>query len=175
MRGKVVNLCIGFMNILLGALILLFTLYIPEEITTQEERVVLYVKYAIYCVMISISIIDIIQSFNHKNDTTFNLGYILGIFVLSFLYIQKPIVAIFSIISGLIILIKSLTENLVEIDSTFGISISIVLMALIIIIGLVTLNYSLLGENIKNRENKNETAYKQDFFKYIQELDISDI
>ena len=175
MRGKIVNLCIGFLNLLLGALILLFTLYIPEEITTQEERVVLYVKYAIYVVMVFISVINIIQSYNHKNDTIFNLGYILGIFVLSFFYIQKPFIAIFSIISGLIILIKSITENLVEIDSTFGISISIVLMAAIVIIGLVALNYSLLGENIKNRENKNETAYKEDFFKYVQELDISDI
>lgn len=175
MRGKIVNLCIGFLNLLLGALILLFTLYIPEEITTQEERVVLYVKYAIYVVMVFISVINIIQSYNHKNDTIFNLGYILGIFVLSFFYIQKPFIAIFSIISGLIILIKSITENLVEIDSTFGISISIVLMAAIVIIDLVALNYSLLGENIKNRENKNETAYKEDFFKYVQELDISDI
>ena len=175
MRGKIVNLCNGIMNLLLGALILLFTLYIPKEVTTQEDIVVVYIKYAIYVVMVLVSLINIIQSFNHKNDTTFNLGYIIGIFVLSFFYIQKPLISAFSIVAGLIILIKSLTENLVEIDSTFGISISIVLMSSIFIIGLVTLNYSLLGESIKNKENKNETAYKSDFFKYVQELDINDI
>lgn len=174
MRGKTVNLCIGFMNILLGALILLFTLYIPKEITIQENYVVTYIKYAIYVVLIVVSIIDFYQSINHRNDTTFNLGYILGIFVLSFIYIKQPIISVFSIISGLVVLIKSLTENLVELDSTLGISISIVIMATIFIICIVTFNYALLGENIKNRENKNETAYKNDFFKYIQELDISD-
>ncbi len=174
MRGKIVNLCMGFMNLLLGALILLFTLYIPKDITIQENYVITYIKYAIYIVMVIVSIIDAIQSFNHRNDTAFNLGYIVGIFVLSFFYIKQPLISAFSIISGLIVLIKSLSENLVEIDSTFGISISIVLMATIVIISLITFNYSLLGANIKNRENKNETAYKEDFFKYIQELDITD-
>ena len=149
MRGKTVNLCIGFMNILLGALILLFTLYIPKEITIQENYVVTYIKYAIYVVLIVVSIIDFYQSINHRNDTTFNLGYILGIFVLSFIYIKQPIISVFSIISGLVVLIKSLTENLVELDSTLGISISIVIMATIFIICIVTFNYALLGENIK--------------------------
>ena len=48
MRGKIVNLCVSFMNILLGILILIFTLYIPEEVTIQENYVVTYVRYSIY-------------------------------------------------------------------------------------------------------------------------------
>ena len=174
MRGKIVNLCISFMNILLGILILIFTLYIPEEVTIQENYVVTYVKYSIYGIISVVALLDIIQSFNHRTDSSFNLGYILGIFVISFIFIKQPAIAIFSILSGIIVLIRTLTENLVELDSTFGISVSIVIMAVIAIVMLVTLNYSLLGDSIKNRENKNELAYKEDFFKYVQPLGITD-
>ena len=31
MRGKIVNLCIGFLNILFGALILVYTLNVPQD------------------------------------------------------------------------------------------------------------------------------------------------
>ena len=174
MRGKVVNLCIGVMNILFGILILLFTLYIPKDLTIQENTIKTYISYSMYIVSICIATIDIVQSYNHRSDTTFNLSYILGIFCISFIFIKQPAIAIFSILSGVLILIKSLTENLVELNSTFGISVSIVMMAVIFIIGLVAINYSMLGENIKKKENKDETAYKDNFFEYITELDISE-
>ena len=88
MRGKIVNLCVSFMNILLGILILIFTLYIPEEVTIQENYVVTYVKYSIYGIISVVALLDIIQSFNHRTDSSFNLGYILGIFVISFIFIK---------------------------------------------------------------------------------------
>ncbi len=69
---------------------------------------------------------------------------------------------------------KSLKENLVELDSTAAISISIVVMAATAIIGLFTLTYSSIGQSIKNKENKNELSYKEDYFKYITELDIDE-
>lgn len=175
MRGKIVNLCVSFMNILLGILILIFTLYIPEEVTIQENYVVTYVRYSIYGIVSVVALLDIIQSFNHRTDSSFNIGYILGIFVVSFIFIEQPLIAAFSLLSGLIVLFRTLTENLIELDSTFGISVSIVIMAVIAIVILVSLNYSLLGESIKNRENKNEQAYKEDFFKYVQPLGITDV
>lgn len=137
MRGKIVNLCIGFMNLLFGIMIIIYTCKVPQDITlltVQENLVIGYIIKAIYIIMAVIVVIDAIQSYNHRADTTFNTGYIIGIFSISFIFIKDPIIAAFSIISGLIILFKSLKENLVEIDSTTAISISIVVMIATVIV-----------------------------------------
>ena len=43
MRGKIVNLCIGFMNVLLGILIIIYTIKVPQDKTlmTVQENFVL--------------------------------------------------------------------------------------------------------------------------------------
>ena len=176
MRGKVVNLCLGFLNLLFGIMIVLFTIKVPQNktlLTVQEQVVVNYMLIGIYAVMGIIAFIDFLQSINHKADTTFNVGYILGIFVVSFVFIKQPFVGAFSIISGLIVLTKSLKENLIELDSTTAISISIVLMGATIILGIFTFSYTSFGERIKNKENKGELKYKSDYFRYITELEDS--
>ena len=178
MRGKIVNLCIGFMNLLFGIMIIIYTLKVPQDktlLTVQEDFVVGYIIKAIYVIMAVVVFIDALQSYNHRSDTTFNTGYIIGIFSISFIFIKEPIIAAFSIISGLIILFKSLKENLVEIDSTTVISVSIVIMVAIAIVGIFSFSYSSIGQSIRNKENKNELAYKEDYFKYITELDIEDV
>lgn len=175
MRGKIVNLCIGFMNLLFGALIIVFTLYVPQDktlMTVQENFIVGYIVKGIYLVMVAVAFIDALQSYNLRTDTTFNTGYIIGIFSVSFIFIKEPIIAAFSIISGVIILFKSIKENLVEIDSTTAISVSIVIMAATAILGLLSFTYASIGESIKNKENKDELAYVSDYFKYITELEI---
>lgn len=177
MRGKIVNLCIGFMNVLLGALIIIFTIKVPQDktlMTVQENIVIEYVLLATYAVIICAAIINLVQSYHHRTDSTFNIGYIIGVFSISFLFIKYPIIGIFNLISGAIVLIKSLKENLIELNSTTAISISIVMIAAIAIIGLAAYNYDILGKSIKNKENKNELAYKSDYFKYITELDINE-
>ena len=175
MRGKIVNLCIACMNLLFGLLIIIYTIYVPQDktlITVQENYVIKYILLAIYSILGITVLINLVQSYNHKSDTTFNIGYMIGIFSISFIFIKQPVIGIFNIISGLIILFKSLKENLVELNSTTGISISIVIMVAIAITVVVTVNYNKIVERIKNKENKNELAYKQDYFKYITELDI---
>lgn len=174
MRGKIVNLCIGLMNLLFGILILVFTKYVPQDktlLTVQENIVVVNIIRAIYVLVIAVAIVNIVQSYHHRNDTTFNSAYIIGIFSISFIFIKEPIIAAFGILSGVIILFKSIKENLVEINSTTGISVSIVIMAVTAILGILSFSYASIGESIKNRENTNETAYKQDYFKYITELE----
>ncbi len=178
MRGKIVNLCISGMNILFGILIIVYTIVVPQDktqMTIQENYVVRYLLITIYIIMFSVSIIDAIQSYHHRTDTTFNTAYIIGIFSISFLFIKEPTISAFSIISGLIVLFKSLKENLVELNSTTAISISIVLMSAIVIVGVLSLNYDSIGRRIKNNENKNELAYVEDYFKYVTELDIQDV
>ena len=177
MRGKIVNLCIGLMNILFGILIIAYTTIVPQDktlLTVQENSVVTYITLGIYITMFAIVIINIIQSYHHRTDTSFNTAYIVGAFVIGFLFIKEPVIAAMSIIPGIIILFKSFKENLVEINSMTAISISIVIMVAILILGLLTLNYASIGESIKDRENKNELAYKSDFFRYITELEKED-
>lgn len=174
MRGKIVNLCMGLMNLLFGGLILIFTIYVPQDktlLTVQENNVVVNILRAIYVVLVAVVGTNAVQSYHHRNDTTFNTAYILGIFSISFIFIKEPIIAAFGIISGLIILFKSIKENLVELNSTTGISVSIVIMAATAILSILSFSYASIGENIKNKENNNELAYKEDYFKYITELD----
>lgn len=173
MRGKIVNLCIGFMNIAIAVLLMVYTINVPQDktlMTVQENTVVGYIVNMIYIMLAVVAVINAIQSYNHRSDTVFNMAYIIGIFCLSFIFIKEPIIAAFSLISGLIIVVKSFKENLVEIDSTTGISISLVLLVASAILTILALSYQSIGESIKNRENKNELAYKTDYFKYVTEL-----
>lgn len=173
MRGKIVNLCIGFMNIAIAVLLMVYTINVPQDktlMTVQENTVVGYIVNMIYLMLAVVAVINAIQSYNHRSDTVFNMAYIIGIFCLSFIFIKEPIIAAFSLISGLIIVVKSFKENLVEIDSTTGISISLVLIVASAILTILSLSYQSIGESIKNRENKNELAYKTDYFKYVTEL-----
>ena len=101
MRGKIVNLCFAVTNLLFGILIAIFTIKVPQDrtlLTIQENYVVGYIILGIYIIMGIIVILDAIQSYNHKSDTTFNIGYIIGIFVMSFIFIKQPVISAFSII-----------------------------------------------------------------------------
>lgn len=177
MRGKIVNLCIAFMNILFGSLIIIYSINVPQDktlMTVQENYVVNYILIVIYIIMGITVLIDAIQSYNHKSDTTFNIGYMIGVFSISFIFIKEPAIGAFSIISGLMVFVKSIKENLVELNSTTGISISIVMMVAIAITGILSFNYDEIGEYIKNKENEDELAYVDDYFKYVTELDIQE-
>ena len=73
MRGKIVNLCIGFMNILFGVLILIYTLNVPQDqtlLTVQEQAVtkiilfgnikLIYFSYFLYTFVISFNFLMLI-------------------------------------------------------------------------------------------------------------------
>lgn len=177
MRGKIVNLSIGFVNILFGILVIVYTKLIPQDktlITIQEGIVVKYILLGIYAIMACIVIIDIIQYYNHRRDTVFNTAYLIGIFVFSFIFIKEPVISVFSILAGLIIILRSLKENLVEIDSTTAISVAVALMIATVIATFLCFSYKSLGEMIRNKENKDELSFKSGYFKYITELNIEE-
>lgn len=178
MRGKIVNLCIGLMNIVFGVLILIFTIYVPQDvtlITVQENTVRTANLYGIYFVMVAVLGLDLIQYINNLKNNTFKVGYMFGLFTISFLFIKQPAIAIFSLLSGLIIVYKSLKENLVEIDSTLAISMTLVIMALSVILSGISLTYKQIGNHIKDKENENEQPFVSTYFRYITELGINDI
>lgn len=178
MRGKIVNLCIGAANILLGILILVFTLVVEQDIklmTVQESQVVDGILTSLYIIMTVVILIDLYQWYTHRRDLSFNVAFFLGVFAFIFLFIKHPLVSIVPIISGILIFIKSLKENLVEIDSTFAISVMVLVMAAAIITTIVTIFYQDIGQNIKEKEDKDLLKYDVGFFKYITELEIEDV
>ncbi len=177
MRGKIVNVCVGCMNIAFGIFLLIYTMYIPQEITeltVQELSVTKTVLKISYLILIFIVVMDIFQYQNNKDNNKMKTGYLIGLFMVSFFLIKEPAIAIIPIISGLIISIAACQDRVVEIDSTTGISIiALMIMAIVILIG-VSLGYEKIGESIKNKENKGNQAYTSDYFKYVTELDIEE-
>lgn len=178
MRGKIVNLCIGLMNIVFGILLLIFTMYVPQDVTlltVQENTVRTANLYGIYLTMFAVFGLNLIQYIGNLKETTFKTGYMFGLFVISFVFIKQPAIASFSIISGILIVYKSLKENLVEIDSTFAISMTLIIMAITVILSGISLSYKQIGNHIKDKENENEQPYVSTYFRYITELGINDI
>jgi hypothetical protein len=110
----------------------------------------------------------------HRKDNEFKTAYIFSFLILSFIFIKEPIISIFTLISGIKIIKRTLRENLVETSSMGAISVLIVLMSTIVIIASLSLLYKPIGAYIKDKENENEQAYQKDFFKYITELDITE-
>jgi len=178
MKGKIVNICIGSMNILFGCLIILLTLNMPSDITLltiQENIVVNRILLCTYVVMAFVIIIDLYQWFSYRKDVSFNVPYFLGIFVFIFIFIKNPLVGSISIISGVLILSKTFRETLVEIDSTVGISIAGLLMGAMVLIGLSSFFYQRFAQSMMKKESADLEPYKSDFFKYVTELtDITD-
>lgn len=178
MKGKIVNLCIAFINILIGILLLVYILHIPQDImefTIQELAVAKIVLKVIYVLLVITISINILQYKTHRDNSKIKTGYLIGIFAISFIFIKEPIIASFSIISGLVIFKNTLEDNSVDIDSTTGISIAgLIIVAIIISIG-VSIFYKNIGEYIKNKENEGNLEYTKDYFKYITELDINDV
>ena len=177
MRGKIVNLCIGAMNILMGIFILIFALNVEHDktlMTVQETLVVNRILIAMYIIMGLVIAVDLYQWYMHRRDLSFNVAFFLGIFVFMFLFIKSPLISIISFTSGILILIKSLRENLVEIDSTFAISAISLIMIAMVIVSIVSLFYKDIAQDIKESEDKDLLKYSSDYFKYITELEILD-
>lgn len=178
MKGKVVNLFLGLMNLILGILILVFTLYIPQDIslrTIQEDQVIGYIKTGISIACIIIAAINFILAIIHRKVSLYKNGYFLAGLAVLFLVLQTAWIAAFSIVGAILIMYRSLIENLIESNSMSVITITLLIIFVLMLLIGTCLIYSYLGESIKDKENKNELAYKKDYFKYITELDDSEI
>ena len=85
MRGKIVNLCIGLMNIVFGILLLIFTTKVPQDvtlITVQENTVRTINLIGIYFVLIAVLGLDLIQYIGNLKNGAFKAGYMFGLFVI---------------------------------------------------------------------------------------------
>ena len=175
MRGKVVNLTIGLIDILFGLAIGFFAYYIPQDITqvtVQEEQVKTYILFALYIALGIIILFNLIEWFAHKKDGEKYYGCILVFFSLLFLFFKDPAVAVLPFVGGIMIIDKTRKARLIESSSTGLISFFVLIATLIVMIGVAIFAYKQIGISIKDNENRNETPFKEDYFKYVTELDI---
>ena len=124
--------------------------------------------------MAIIVLLNLIEFFLHKQERQIKRSYLFSFFILSFIFIKEPIISIFLIISGISIILNVRKENIVETNSIGVISIIVLLAVIVILTGFLTASYSKIGTYIKDKENENELAYKQDYFKYVTELNIEE-
>ncbi len=177
MRGKTVNISIGILNLIFGILIFLYTFIIPQDITlltVQENQVKSFVLIIIYIIMAVVVLLNIIEFFLNKQEIKIKRAYLFSFFILSFIFVKEPIISIFLIFSGLSIILNVRKENIVETNSIGVISIIVLLAVIVMITGVLTVSYSKIGTYIKDKENENELAYKQDYFRYVTELNIEE-
>ena len=178
MRGKIVNLCMAAMNVLMGIFIFVFTITVEQDktlMTVQEALVADRILIAMYIIMALVISIDLYQWYTLRRDISYNVAFFIGVFVFLFIFIRSPFISIISIVSGILILVKSMKENLVEIDSTFAISAMALIMAAMVITTIVSFFYQDIAQNIKEKEDKDLLKYTPTYFKYITELEIEDV
>lgn len=174
MKGKLVNLLLGLLNILIGVVIIIFSMKIPTDLTTltvQEKEVVNIIEIVINIVIGITSFINFIAYLKNKTNYKLSLGYRVFLFTLFFLLIKQYIIAIFPIVSALIIVKEILKENIREIESTFAISVISVIAIATIILDLTVYFYQNIGSYVLAKKNENQIEYSNTFFKYITELE----
>lgn len=174
MKGKIVNLLMGLLNLMIGISILFYTLYIPTdliELTVQENEVINVLKILIYGILGVTAFLNLIGFFNNKTNEGLKFGYKMFLFTLSFIFIKQPLIALFPIVSSIVIVKSILKENLREIESTFAISVIIVLIVATLLLDLSIYFYSYLGNYILEKKNENQIEYSDAYFKYITELE----
>jgi hypothetical protein len=161
----------------MGATIIVYSIKIPREITeltVQEYQIINVLKIIIYITFGFTTLLNIINYFINNRDSMRKTGYLISIFSISFIFIKEWPISIFSILAGIVIIISTFRERWVETNS-------ITLLSIIGVIGVINViiiggcfAYKNLGSYILDKENENETAYKEDYFKYITELEITD-
>lgn len=157
--------------------ILIYVLKIPKEITeltVQEFKIMNIVWICMYILFGIVTILNVIHYFIDSRNGLRKTGYLIAVFAVSFIFIKEWPIAIFSMLGTLIIIVGTLRERWIETNSFTAISIIVLLIVLSIgIIGSCFI-YKSFGIYIRDKENKNELAYKQDYFKYITEIGIDE-
>lgn len=177
MKGKVVNYFMALLNFLVGISILVYALKIPKgitELTVQEYNIINVVKIVMYVGLGLANIMNIIQYFVSGRDGIIKTGYLIALFSLSFIFIKKWPICIFSILASFIIIISTIKEHWMETNSITAISIIGVIMVIVIIPVVACFTYKRLGSYILKKQNENELAYNKNFFKYVTELNIQE-
>lgn len=177
MKGKVVNFCMALLNLLLGISILIYALKIPKEITeltVQEYNIVNVIKVMMYIGLGLTNFFNVLYYFFNGRDGMRKTGYLIAFFSISFIFIKQWPICVFSFVATVIIAISTIRENWVETNSITAISLIGIIAVVLVVPTVSCFVYKGLGAYILKKENEHELSYKQDYFKYITELDIAD-
>ena len=177
MKGKLVNLLLALLNVLVGAVIIVFSFRTPTDLTlltVQEKDVVSVIKMGIFVVIVITSSLNIIAYLNNKSNYKLSVGYRAFLFTLFFLLINHYLLAVFPIISAVLIVKAIIKENIRELESTLAISVIAVVSVFTIILVGATYFYSNIGAYVLKKKNENQIEYSKTFFKYITELENVD-
>ena len=90
MRGKIVNLCMAAMNVLMGIFIFVFTITVEQDktlMTVQEALVADRILIAMYIIMALVISIDLYQWYTLRRDISYNVAFFIGVFVFLFIFI----------------------------------------------------------------------------------------
>ena len=174
MKGKFVNLLLGLLNGLIGILIIVYTYFIPKDLTlltVQENDIVNIIKIVIYFIIGITCLINFIAYIKNKSNYGLSLGYRVYFFTIFFILIKKNLISVFPIISAIIIIINILKENIREIESTAAISIILVIAVTTVVLDGMVYFYKNIGSYILDKKNESQIEYSDTFFKYITELE----
>ena len=174
MKGKFVNVCMALLNLFLGVVIIVYEYNVPSKIsefTVQELQVINIVQILIYVFFGITTFLNIIHFFLDSRNNTRRTGYLISAFSVSYIFFRLTPIAIFSFFGGLIILFSTFRIFWVEKNSFTAISLIIILGIIGAIIIAISFLYEDIGTYIHDKENEDETAYKDTYFKYITELE----
>lgn len=177
MRGKILNSFMALLNILVGIVLIIFSIKIPQditELTVQEIEIVKILKIVLYIVLGFTTALNIMQYFYNSQNSTRRTGYLISFFTIIFILMKHYILGAFGIVGGIVILYGNFKEQWVELNSVAMISvIGIVIVVTLILTGMCFV-YKNIGAYIIKKQNENEIAYKEDYFRYVTELGIDE-
>ena len=174
MKGKFVNLLLSLLNILVGIIVLVYSVKVPKDLTVltvQENEVVNILLIAIYVVIGITAFLNLLGYFKNKSNYGLGIGYRVFFFTAFFALIKLPFIAIFPFVSAFFIIKNIIKENIREIESVSAISIISATMIATVIIDIMIYFYPFLGAYVLAKKNENQIKYSDSFFKYITELD----
>ena len=178
MRGKTTNLFMALVNILLGVLLIVFSIKVPQDITeftVQENQIVSVLRIVLYVIIGIVTFFNVIYYFVNNQNSTRKTGYLVAFFAISYILVKHYIIGILPIVAGFIIIAGNFKEKWIEINSIGFISLISIIMLAMIVVGGICFLYKNIGEYIIKKQNENELAYNTEYFRYVTELGIEDI
>lgn len=178
MRGKTTNLFMALLNILLGVLLIVFSIKVPQDITeftVQENQIVSVLRIVLYVIIGIVTFFNVIYYFVNNQNSTRKTGYLVAFFAISYILVKHYIIGILPIVAGFIIIAGNFKEKWIEINSIGFISLISIIMLAMIVVGGICFLYKNIGEYIIKKQNENELAYNTEYFRYVTELGIEDI
>lgn len=179
MKGRKTNQLLGVVNILVGILICIYVYIFKEysvEFTRHHKLIFNTAKTGINVLVSLVVIYNLIFAIVNRKNKRLLVYYLLSLFTLMIFNEYSYVYSIFPILSGILLYIFMIKNNYIEKESSFSITISVLLILLTLGASSGIIMYNPIGEYMKNQEriSLNLIKYDEEFFKYISPVEIED-